>query len=252
MELNNFLSTYDYQNDWNSRIRSGKKVERMIARQHGLLENENVRGTDLYSAKSGVRVEIKHIAAKTILHKWVDGVAHPHSNYFTVTQGKNVNGWEMRPGGVFRTCLDDPDALFVVHCPYKFKRNCYVTGDECVTINPRTYYFRAYQLMAELYKFIKTRAYALQWKGHKLETLLLIQFTDLAHIAMTEDEFRKCLDEPSKCRGFPREVTLKWFQEIASFYSVPLLRASAIGAKVEKVLKNDKNIIWKSSNFRWS
>ena len=104
---------------WEHTHKPGFKVEAYIAGLYGLKKNERVRDTDLYDAESGRHVEIKSISSYKIAYVLgADGVHHPKFRHFQLTRKalqKNECLPVLRPGGCFRTNINTPGALFVVH-----------------------------------------------------------------------------------------------------------------------------------------
>jgi hypothetical protein len=233
--------------NWKDTHREGKKSENLIAERFGLSRPENVRATDLYQATSGVYCEVKCIGSKKISYVDKPGGRYPKYQIFQISKKafyKSRRGIKplLRPGGVFKTCIETPNSLFVVHCPAKPLQG----------IPERTYYYKAPDLMVKLLELLSAeivtpyryRVFGLSdnkslTDDHGFETLIDVDFDLLEEIQLTEDEFRRAL--LSGVSTIRADVADACWQDAVFEHSIPCLK-KLYGANIYRLFKTDPDV----------
>ena len=237
--------------DWKHTAEPGFEQEAIIMADFGLVKNENIYGTDLYCPYSDTYVEVKSIAShKIAVVRGPDGKWMPRFMYFQVTRKARQKGYRepfplLRPGSVFRTCIETPNALIVVRCP----RKVFWKDDVKYTVPARAWFYKAHHLMFALTALINTnklavfRLYPDRPQG-LFETLVKVEFSALKEHELTRHEFRKCLE--TGITGVPQNTAIQMWQELVAKKSIPALRTLKLYESTLKgYLQADPEPMWK-------
>jgi hypothetical protein len=221
---------------WEDTLIAGLDVEDKVAKEHGLVRNPDMLGTDLYHSASKMFCEIKSISSRAIEYTRdaSNKVTGPKYMYLQITRKAHIRDENnmipvLRPGGVFRTCQDSPDSMFLIRSPekkfYDYFTSCFVAIPE------RTFYYRGYQLLCKLVALINTKTvspFRLYHDSttHAFETVVKVPFEALDDIALTKEEFTMCMERG--CEGLSLETYKNLWMDVVNRYSIPCLRKVAM------------------------
>jgi len=237
--------------EWEHTAKPGLKQEHLVLAKFGLVKNPNIFGTDLFHPESETYVEVKSIAShKIAVVPGPDGTWVPRFMYFQVTRKARRTGYRepfplLRPGSVFRTCIETPDALLCVSCPKKV----FWKDDVKYEVPAKRWFYKAHNLMFALTALINTdklavfRLYPERPVG-LFETLVKVEFSALREHELTEREFRKCLK--TGISGVPPNTALQMWRELVVKKSIPALRTVKLyESTIDGYLQADPEPIWK-------
>lgn len=245
--------------NWQDTLEIGLHVEGSVAEEFGLCRNPDVTGTDLYHSDSGVYIEIKSIGSKAIEYTTaVDGSLVPKYMYFQLTRKAHLNdenNWfpVIRPGSVFRTCIDTPNSLVVVRCPEK-KFYDYWTS-RSVTIPQTTYYYNSWKLALKLLSLMYTKEVTVHRLYHKdashgFETVVKVELSHLRDIELTRAAFVDAVSQQSE-GGMTSEVAKEVWMDAVNKFTLPCLRKVEMYKNTfDALLSLDRDPVWRPSWWR--
>ena len=244
---------------WKDTSVGGLRVEDRVAEEFGLCRNPDVTGTDLYHSGSGTHVEIKSIGSKAIEYTEDDAgnPVAPKYMYFQITRKaflKDENNWfpVVRPGSVFRTCIDTPNSLLVVRSPEK--RFFDYWTDRAVTIPQCTYFYQAHTLAFKLLSLVYTGEASVHRLYHKaekhgFETVVKVEFEQLRNIELSRAEF---IDATANgLEGITSRLAKSVWMDVVHRYTIPCLRrVPRYSNTFDALLSLDRDPMWRPAWWR--